>query len=86
MKGPPPPDARLGLYRHGDTVSEAAALGLCALPAFAAHWLILPAAQGHALTLVWGDACTLEELEQVNAWNAAQVARLRADRLPVGRA
>ena len=86
MRQPPPLNARLGLYRHGDTLSEAAALELCALPAFAARWLILPAAQGHALTLAWVGACTLEELERVNAWNAAQTARLRADRLPVARA
>lgn len=85
MRGPPTAGARLGLYQHGDTVSEAAALELCALPAFAAHWLIVPTLEGDALTLAWGDACTLEELERVNAWNAAQAARLRADRLPVGR-
>ena len=86
MKGPPPPGARLGLYRHGDTVSEAAALELCVLPAFAAHWLILPAPFGDSLTLAWGDACTLEELERVNAWNAVQLARFETDRLPTGRA
>ncbi|WP_407569101.1 hypothetical protein [Deinococcus altitudinis] len=83
MRGPPPQGARLGLYRHGDTVSEAAALELCAFPG---SWLILPAPSGDALTLAWGDACTLEELERASAWNAVQLARFEADRLPVGRA
>ena len=86
MKGPPPAGARLGLYRHGDTVSERTALALCALPAYAAHWLILPALHGDALTLAWGAACTPAELMRAHDWNAAQLARLEADRLPVGRA
>ena len=86
MKGPPPPGARLGLYRHGDTVSEVTALELCALPTFAAQWLILPTLEGDALTLAWGDACTTAELERASHWNAAQLARFEADRLPVGRA
>ena len=67
----PPPDARLGLYRHGDAVSEAAALELCALPAFHESWLIVPAVEGAGLTLAWGDACTTAELEQASSWNAA---------------
>ena len=70
MKGAPP-DARLGLYRHGDTVSEAAALELCALPAFPDSWLILPSMEGDGMTLAWGDACTTAELEQASSWNAA---------------
>ncbi|WP_424951013.1 hypothetical protein [Deinococcus sp.] len=86
MRGPPPAGARLGLYRHGDTVSETAALELCALPAFADHWAIVPSEDGAALTLAWGDACTLEELGRASHWNAAQIARFEADRLPPARA
>ena len=84
MRGPPPPGARLGLYRHGDTVSERAALELLARPDFAEHWAIVPSEDGAALTLAWGDACTLEELERVNAWNAAQMAVFRALDVPRG--
>ena len=86
MRGPPPAGARLGLYRHGDTVSEQTALELFALPAFPESWLILPSPAGDSLTLAWGDACTLEELQRATAWNAVQMARFQADRLPVGRA
>ena len=45
------PGARLGLYRHGDTVSERTALELLARPDFAEHWAILPSEDGAALTL-----------------------------------
>ena len=34
MRQPPPLNARLGLYRHGDTVSERAALELVSRPDF----------------------------------------------------
>ena len=84
MKGPPPPGARLGLYRHGDTVSERTALELLALPDFAPHWLILPAPHGDALTLAWGEACTVEELERANGWKRAHLAQQEAARLPAG--
>ena len=80
------PGARLGLYRHGDTVSERTALELLARPDFAEHWAILPSEDGAALTLAWGDACTLEELDRASDWNAAQLARCEADRLPPARA
>ncbi|WP_456831791.1 hypothetical protein [Deinococcus sp. UYEF24] len=63
-------------------MSETTALELCALPAFPDNWAIVPSRDGTALTLAWGDACTLEELERSSAWNAAQIARLEADRLP----
>ena len=51
MRQPPPPGARLGLYRHGDTVSERAALELLARPDFAEHWAIVPGEDGNSLTL-----------------------------------
>ena len=86
MRGPPPAGARLGLYRHGDTVSEHTALELCALPAFPASWLIVPSPAGDALTLAWGDACTLEKLERANRWDAAQMARFQADWFPASQA
>lgn len=86
VRGPPPAGARLGLYRHGDTVSKAAALELCALPTFPDSWLIVPTAQEDSLTLAWGNACTGGELERASAWNAAQLARSEADRLPVRQA
>jgi len=86
VRGRPPAGARLGLYRHGDTVSERAALELVALPAYPKDWAILPSPDGHTLTLAWGDACTLEELDRADRWNRAQFAQLEADRLPTGRA
>jgi len=57
VRGKPPAGARLGLYRHGDTVSERAALELLARPDFPDSWVILPSADGAGLTLAWGDAC-----------------------------
>ena len=86
MRQPPPLNARLGLYRHGDTVSERAALPLVGLPGVADDWLILPGVDGDSLTLAWGDACTLEELKRVNGWNATQMAAFRALDVPRGRA
>ena len=38
----------------------------------------MPSEDGAALALAWGNACTLEELERVNTWNAAQMAAFRA--------
>jgi hypothetical protein len=86
VRGPPPAGARLGLYRHGDTVSEAAALELVALPAFPDSWAIVPSEDGAGLYLAWADSCTLEELERAGQWNALQTARLEAHRLPSHRA
>jgi hypothetical protein len=86
VRGPPPTGARLGLYRHGDIVSETAALELCALPAFPDNWAIVPSRDWAGLYLAWADSCTLEELERANAWNAVQMARFEADRLPAGQA
>ena len=84
MRQPPQPGAHLGLYRHGDTVSERAALELLARPDFAEHWAILPNEDGAAVTLAWGDACTLEELERVNEWIRCQTADFQAAKLPRG--
>ena len=86
MRGPPPAGARLGLYRHGDTVSERTALELAAHSDFPENWAIVPSEDGAALTLAWGDACTLEELDRADDWNAVQIARLEADHSPTGRA
>ena len=78
MMGPPPAGARLGLYRHGDTVNERTALELAAHPAFPDNWAIVPSEDGTALTLAWGDACTLDELDRACAWNDLQMAYLQA--------
>jgi len=67
-------------------VSYRAAPSLAALPAFAEHWAIVPSPDGSTLTLAWGDACTLEELDRADSWNRAQLAQLEAARLPAGRA
>jgi hypothetical protein len=86
VRQPPPPDARLGLYRHGDTVSEQTALELVSRPDFVEEWVILPSQGGDSLTLAWGDSCTTAELERVNGWNAAQMAAFRALDVPRGSA
>ena len=82
----PPADARCGLYRHGDRVSERAALELLSSPGFVAHWVICPDASGDTLSLRWRAACTLAELHRASQWNALQLARLQADGLPSGKA
>lgn len=79
---PQPPGARLGLYRHGDTVSERAALELAGHPDFPEDWLICPDAEGEGLRLMWGDTCSTEELERACSWNDLTLAALKAERLP----
>ncbi|WP_293909891.1 hypothetical protein [Deinococcus sp.] len=86
MRTEPPPDARLGLYRHGDTVSERAALELVGRPDFPASWLIVPSPDGSTLSLMWGDACTTDQLTWVNSWNAMQCSAIQAGRHHSGQA
>ena len=84
MRQPPAPGARLGLHRHGDTVSEQTALHLVGLPGFADDCAIVPSVDGLALTLAWGDACTLDELCRVNEWIRCLTADFQAAALPRG--
>ncbi|WP_293909065.1 hypothetical protein [Deinococcus sp.] len=86
MRTEPPPDARLGLYRHGDTVSEKAALELAGRPDFPASWLIVPSPDGERLSLMWGDACTTAELSRSSVWNTMQRATIQAARHHSGEA
>lgn len=83
---PAPPTAQLGLYRHGDAVSETAALELAGRPDFSEDWVICPDANSEGLRLMWGDACSTEELERVVSWNDLTLAALKAERLPSGTA
>ncbi|WP_407543690.1 hypothetical protein Q0M94_28160 (plasmid) [Deinococcus radiomollis] len=67
-------------------MSEQTALQLLGCPDFADDWAILPSVDDLTLTLVWADACTLEELQRVNAWIRGQTAGFRAAAIPAGRA
>ncbi|WP_293914242.1 hypothetical protein [Deinococcus sp.] len=86
MRTEPPPHARLGLYRHGDTVSERTALELVGRPDFPASWLIVPSPDGSTLSLMWGDTCSTAELSRSSSWNTMQRSAIQAGKHHSGKA
>lgn len=76
---PVPEGVSLAGLKHGSRVSEAQALHLAGLPEFPEHWAIVPSVDGSRLALMWGDACTFEELGRSIAWNTAALAYVQAE-------
>ena len=62
------------------------ALELVGRPDFPEQWVILPSPDGSTLSLMWGDACTTDQLMRVNSWNTMQHAALHAARISSGQA
>lgn len=83
---PAPLGVSLGGRTHGDAVTFPEALELAGLADFPEDWAIVPDETGEGLRLMWGDACTTEELERSCHWNVEALAYLKASRTPSGTA
>ncbi|MBZ9750724.1 hypothetical protein K7W42_07605 [Deinococcus sp. HMF7604] len=77
---PAPQGEHLAGYTHGQPLSAGEALQLAARPDFPEVWAIVPSPDGQGLALMWGNDCTLGELQRASDWNAQHLAALHPQR------